>query len=270
MTKKLIHKLAAVIFLGVALMIWVGCSGSDSPVTTENTLTDDSIPAILSGGLTGQVETIEGVQINLRFLQYGRIVSTTEVDANGNYQIEAIEPGTYTVEVTAKGFETAEMTVQVIANQVALLDKVALKALEIPVAHVRGLLSDQGTKKALSNVRVQLIDERGKTHEALTTETGIFTFENLPADLPVILKIDLEGYEKQEIVIDSIPEGETTKVSIELVPILPAEELPPGDGLSLGTKAPGFSLPDANGKNHSLADYAGQKKVVLVFYRGNW
>ena len=41
MTKKLIHKLAVLVFLGVALMIWVGCSGSDSPVTTENTLTDD-------------------------------------------------------------------------------------------------------------------------------------------------------------------------------------------------------------------------------------
>ena len=52
MTKKLIHKFATLIFLGVALMIWVGCSGSDNPVTTENTLADDSIPAILSGGFT--------------------------------------------------------------------------------------------------------------------------------------------------------------------------------------------------------------------------
>ena len=35
--------------------------------------------------------------------------------------------------------------------------------------------------------------------------------------------------------------------------------------LEVGTKAPDFSLPDKNGKIHTLAEYAG-KKVVLYFY----
>ena len=35
--------------------------------------------------------------------------------------------------------------------------------------------------------------------------------------------------------------------------------------LEVGTKAPMFTLPDQNGVNHSLADYAG-KKVILYFY----
>lgn len=35
--------------------------------------------------------------------------------------------------------------------------------------------------------------------------------------------------------------------------------------LEIGTKAPAFSLPDQNGKEHSLSDYAG-KKVILYFY----
>lgn len=35
--------------------------------------------------------------------------------------------------------------------------------------------------------------------------------------------------------------------------------------LQIGTKAPDFSLPDQNGKIHSLKDYAG-KKVILYFY----
>ena len=35
--------------------------------------------------------------------------------------------------------------------------------------------------------------------------------------------------------------------------------------LEVGTRAPEFSLPDQNGKMHSLADYRGQK-VVLYFY----
>lgn len=35
--------------------------------------------------------------------------------------------------------------------------------------------------------------------------------------------------------------------------------------LEVGTRAPMFTLPDQNGINHSLADYAG-KKVILYFY----
>ena len=35
--------------------------------------------------------------------------------------------------------------------------------------------------------------------------------------------------------------------------------------LEVGTKAPEFTLPDQNGKEHSLSDYKGQK-VILYFY----
>lgn len=35
--------------------------------------------------------------------------------------------------------------------------------------------------------------------------------------------------------------------------------------LEIGAKAPDFSLPDQDGKNHSLGDYRG-KKVILYFY----
>ncbi len=35
--------------------------------------------------------------------------------------------------------------------------------------------------------------------------------------------------------------------------------------LTIGTKAPDFTLPDQNGNLHSLADYKGQK-IVLYFY----
>lgn len=35
--------------------------------------------------------------------------------------------------------------------------------------------------------------------------------------------------------------------------------------LQAGTKAPDFSLPDQNGKLHTLSEYAG-KKVILYFY----
>ena len=38
----------------------------------------------------------------------------------------------------------------------------------------------------------------------------------------------------------------------------------------IGQPAPDFTLPDAAGRPVKLADYRGQKPVVLVFYRGYW
>jgi cytochrome oxidase Cu insertion factor (SCO1/SenC/PrrC family) len=40
--------------------------------------------------------------------------------------------------------------------------------------------------------------------------------------------------------------------------------------LRVGDRPPDFTLPDASGRPVSLADYRGQKPVVLVFYRGYW
>jgi hypothetical protein len=40
--------------------------------------------------------------------------------------------------------------------------------------------------------------------------------------------------------------------------------------LRVGEPPPAFTLPDASGRPVSLADYRGQKPVVLVFYRGYW
>jgi len=39
-----------------------------------------------------------------------------------------------------------------------------------------------------------------------------------------------------------------------------------GTGLSVGTKAPDFTLNDQHGKPVSLADFRGQKSVVVYFY----
>ena len=44
-----------------------------------------------------------------------------------------------------------------------------------------------------------------------------------------------------------------------------AEAAPPSAKM-----APNFELPNAKGETVSLASYAGDKNVVLVFYRGFW
>ena len=252
-------RLWGILFLSV-VAIWASGCGSDGPAAPEETST---------GELSGQVALIEGEAMTVRVLADGKLIAAVQTDAAGNYRVENLPPGNYTVEVTAKGYQSQETTIQVVANQVTSLDKISLKPLGVPVAHIRGVLSNQATKGALQNVTVLLIDG-DVIHETLTTKTGAFSFDNLPVDQKFTLKVAHDGYEAEEVTINPIPEGETAKFEIALVPIVEEEELPVGDGLSIGIEAPPFSHPDGNGKNYSLADYAGKKKVVLVFYRGTW
>ncbi|MET3210271.1 UNVERIFIED_CONTAM: peroxiredoxin [Paenibacillus sp. PvR008] len=42
------------------------------------------------------------------------------------------------------------------------------------------------------------------------------------------------------------------------------------NGLSLGTKAPDFSLPDYTGRVITLSEETTKGPVVLIFYRGHW
>ncbi len=140
----------------------------------------------------------------------------------------------------------------------------------VATAGIRGLLVDQGTKQTLKNTRVQLVDSQGEIREVLTTRAGVFEFENLPAGEKFTVVVELDEYEKHEAVVNPILAGETETITVNLVPILKMDELPPGDGLSVGSTAPDFNLADGNGKRHSLADYAGEQRVVLLLDRGAW
>jgi hypothetical protein len=51
-----------------------------------------------------------------------------------------------------------------------------------------------------------------------------------------------------------------------------AMRVPPGGppAFVVGQPAPEFTLPDAGGRPVHLAEYRGQRPVLLVFYRGYW
>lgn len=134
---------------------------------------------------------------------------------------------------------------------------------------IRGLVLDQITKDPLVGVSVKLTNEAGIVLEKPTANSGVFEFEGIAADQKLTVTIDIDEYEKQEFIVDPIPVGETVKLEVELIPLNP-DQLPEGDGLTVGVKAPDFNLPDSNGEMIALADYAGKQKVVLVFDRGGW
>ncbi len=111
-----------------------------------------------------------------------------------------------------------------------------------------------------------------------TVAEGSFKFTDLEAGNYKIMFV-ANGYEQFEV---EVVVAQGTNVSIEKVILtkqkfpeieefdLPPQstELPPGEGLKIGAKAPDFELPDGNGDLYSLSDYIGEeKRVVLVFYR---
>ena len=255
------HKLTH-LALAFLLLAAFGCGTSEDPT--------DPIDKVetLTGTLQGEVESIEGVSIQVRLLKAGQLVSQTE--STGSYELAELEEGDYTIQISAKGFETVEMNVTVVAGQTVSLDKITLEALAEPVSHLRGVLTDSGTGEVLSDVLVQLTDKVGEEYETLTTKDGVFTFENLPVDRAFTLTVMHKGYEDNKVDVDPISANETFELDVELKAIPEPVELDPGQGLSIGSQAPEFQLPDGSGEEHALADYVGSKKVVIVFYRGGW
>lgn len=252
--------------LALALLLFAGLNcGTENPV--EETVGSTTVETS-TGILRGEVQSIEGVLIQVRLLRDGQLLTQTETQAT--YELGSIEAGNYTLQISAKGYETTEMNVTVVPGQTVSLDKVTLVALGTPVSHLRGILTDVATGAPISQVHLQLTDKAGKVYEALTTEAGVFTFENLPVEQTFTLKIEHADYEKTEVAVQPIPASETFELDLKLIPQLEAEELDPGEGLSLGSQAPDFELSDGNGKQHALANYIGSKKVVLVFFRGVW
>jgi len=254
------------VLLTLALLLVAGLNcGTENPV--EETV-EESAAETSTGTLRGEVQPIEGVLIQVRLLTDGQLLAQTEAQAN--YEFNAIEVGNYTLQISAKGYQETEIDVTVVAGQVVTLDKMALVALETPVSHLRGVLTDEATGEPLGEVNLQLTHKAGEVYEALTTGTGVFTFENLPVEHAFTLIIAHAGYEDAEVAVQPIPASETFELDIELTPLPEPKKLAPGEGLSIGSQAPGFELSDSAGKLHALADYVRNQKVVLVFYRGGW
>ncbi len=248
--------------LALILLLFVGF-GCETENPVEEIMETDT-----TGTLRGDVQSIDGVRIQVRLLKDGQLVKQIETQAS--YEIGAIEAGNYTLQISAKGYETEEIPVTVIAEEVVSLDKVTLVALKTPVSHLSGVLTNETTGEALGGVSLQLTDNAGNVYETLTTAAGVFTFENLPVQQSMALMIAHAGYEDKEVAVEPIPADETLELTVKLTPLPEVEQLPPGQGLSIGTQAPDFALPDGNGKAHALADYIPDKNVVLVFYRGGW
>ena len=277
--------------LALALLLLTGLNcGTENPLEeTGDTL---GVETVATGAFSGEIELIEGETIYARVLKAGQLIaqmefangytkgatvdgfqgelSTTSLGEVGTYRLKEAELGDYTLQISAKGYQTTELNITIATDQSIPLDKIALVVLDQPVSHLQGILTDAATGAPISQVHLQLTDKTGKVYEALTTGTGVFTFENLPVEQAFTLAVAHAGYEETEVPVHPIPAAETLELQVQLTRRAEPEKLDPGQGLSLGSQAPAFELPDGDGKLHALADSVGNKNVVLVFYRGGW
>ena len=144
----------------------IGCENSDNPV-------DD----ISSKKGTLQVEVLNQQNVSFQVALYQGEDIVVQTDSNRSFEITDIEAGSYTLRITAAGYNEIERNVEILAGQSISIDNVTL----------------QPTPQTQANL---------------------------------------------------------------------------GQGLTIGSPAPDFELPDGNGNLHSLSEYLDtDKHVVLVFYR---
>lgn len=94
-----------------------------------------------------------------------------------------------------------------------------------------------------------LINPRWKT-----PSSGTFSLVNLSMLFTAIIFLCSACDKPEQVLQDIVSMADTS------------EQLPLGEGLTIGATAPEFSLPDTDGRTHSLSDYSGQK-LVIIFYR---
>ncbi|MFG6149247.1 carboxypeptidase regulatory-like domain-containing protein [Halobacillus sp. B23F22_1] len=117
-------------------------------------------PGSIRGTVINQVtgEPLLGVTVVIRqFSPTGPIIQTIATDSNGQFLVENLTPGAYTVTAFTPSFGSQSASVQVNAN---LTTEVTLELLP-NAGTVEGMVTSSVTGAGLSNVRVSVFDDNG-------------------------------------------------------------------------------------------------------------
>ena len=125
----------------------------------------------------------------------------------------------------------------------------------------------QGEVTSIDGVPIQVRLLKEGQLVAHTEAHGSYELNEIEAG-DYTLRISANGYQETELNV-TVVAGETVSLDkVTLVGLALPDGLEPGEGLSIGSQAPAFELPDGDRTFHALADYTGNDKmVVVVFYR---
>ncbi|MED4051937.1 carboxypeptidase regulatory-like domain-containing protein [Priestia megaterium] len=175
------------------------------------------IPVSNVGSIFGTVinketqKPIQGALVEVLNAQ-GEVVATDRTDTSGNFTIQGLTPGTYTLHLSAKGFTTYTQQVTVVANEITQVDL----SLTPNPSSITGIVCDIKTGKRLANILIEVFNNQGVLiANTLTDVNGQYAIFNLPIG---VFKVKASAkYYLPESKIILLVAGETKVVDFALV-----------------------------------------------------
>tara|TARA_B100000809_G_scaffold109229_1_gene107693 strand:+ start:2405 stop:3166 length:762 start_codon:yes stop_codon:yes gene_type:complete len=222
----------------------------------EDDVINDAQPQL--GQIEGLLKPADAAT-EIQLVQAGNIVATTYPDENGKYIFPDLEFGGYDIIVIAEGYRVASEV-----NTITLDKEVVIKNFQLVslMASIRGIVIDsEGAFIENASITASALGDEFTTQ---TDQFGVFSFNQLPPEVGLVLGIFADGKVELQVTVEPIEKGGRKDLQISLKEI----EQKIGVGSQVGDLAPNFSLPDVDGKIVSLKDFASKQTALLTFHRG--
>lgn len=188
-------------------------------INSNSTTTVNFILAADPGSITGKVtnaqsgDPISGANVQVSILDSsGVVVASILTDSQGDYAVNGLAPGGYTVQVSAPDFQTNSTTVQVQSNQTSTAN---VELVPNPGAITGSVVNSVGGAPIPGAV-VNIVNSSGiLISTALTNQDGIFMAEGLAPDTYTVLAF-ADNFQNGSIGA-VVVSGLTTPVSVGLV-----------------------------------------------------
>lgn len=156
-----------------------------------------------TGSIKGKVRVETGTPSDVAVLvrQGEREIKKTRTNAKGEFIVDGLEPGLYSVTFRKPGLSVGTINnVEVRAGKVrSMSDRLVLPVDEGSIAKVRGsVFSPEGRSIPGARVEIARVESDGslkKLDDRVTTETGIFVFRLPPARAKYRLTVKASGAE---------------------------------------------------------------------------
>ncbi len=231
----------------------------------------------VSGVVSRNEGSVEGLKI--RALSFERSSGpihpkTAHTDANGAYRLNDLEPGEYYISMSVPEeteIDGNTMTVHrpVQSRMLVIEDRdVTLNFIPLGDARITGIATHNGQPISEVYVSTRILADDPENFVSLsgvdTDKEGRFELRDMPSGRIAISlhKMDHPGSGgKQWSKVDTIDLTDTKELSY--MASLDMEERPP---LSVGDIAPEFEAKQLDGSTFRLADYRGEKAVLIDFW----
>ncbi|MGG4167943.1 carboxypeptidase regulatory-like domain-containing protein [Rossellomorea vietnamensis] len=191
----------------------VTISSNTTSIVNFNLASDPgSISGIVTNAQTGT--PIIGANVQVRVVDSsGAVIATVLTDENGQYVVNGLAPGIYTVVVSAQDFQTNAATIQVISNQT----RDGSIALQPDPGQITGTVVDSVGSNPIPGASVSIVNSSGNLITTVLTDTnGVFMVEGLAPDNYTV-NVFANNFQNG-MVGALVSSGQTTPVSIALNP----------------------------------------------------